>query len=238
MPLPGSPLGWLPCTKLRFPALKHRTFDNGGYANVILLLQNYSPVKLLTSGQILSGAVILFTGASGYAAGHWVANLQRITENPLYTKLGEVGVSVNIDGFFCSDQENYGLFSADRKSISLCVEPHSSSGESVQSTLRHEAWHVLQACYNSKHKKKIPDYDDPQGLPDGNGLFFTTDEFKQFFYVDGGPKDFLGKDRYDRIIADYPDDQEKGELEAASAEQFFADQLIANWLDTYCQKKG
>ena len=195
-------------------------------------------MKSVSSKQVLLGAVFLFVGACGYAAGHWVANYQRITENPLYSTLGEVGVSVNIDGIFCTDQEKYGLFDPETKTISLCVEPHSGSGESVQTTLRHEAWHVLQACFNSANQKKSKDYPDGQGLPDSSGVFFTPEEYNNYFFTKNGPKEFLGKESYDRIIADYPDDQEKSELEAASAEIYFADQVIANWIDNYCQKSN
>jgi len=194
-------------------------------------------MNLLSSGKILGAALFAFIGFTGYAVGQYVANYQRITENPLNKTLEYAGVEVNIDGFLCKDQFNYGLFNPETKSISLCLSLHSSTGESVQSTLRHEAWHVLQAYYNSKNKVKVKEYKDLQGLPDGNGEFFTSEEYNSYFSVTGGPKSYLTKDKYEEVLSNYPDDRESSELEAVSAETYFADQVIANWIDTYCQEK-
>ena len=193
-------------------------------------------MNLLSSRKILSVALLAFCGFTGYAVGQYVANYERITENPLYNSLLYAGVEVNIDGFLCKNQEYYGLFDSETNSISLCLSPHSSNGESVQSTLRHEAWHVLQACYNSKNKVKVKGSEELQGLPDGQGVFFTPEEYNSYFGVDGGPRSYLSKDKYEEVLSNYSDEKESSELEAASAETYFADQVIANWIDTYCQE--
>lgn len=184
---------------------------------------------------IFYSASLFFVGTLGFALGYGNANIKRIEENPLYSQLEKVGVNVETDGFFCSDNSKYGLFNPETRSIALCIELHGKGGESVQSTLRHEAWHVLQSCYNSSNKKKIEGFQYEKGLPNGYGVFFTPEEYNQTFGVENGPIEFLGKEDYDQVIGAYPDDQEQSELEARSAELFYGDIIIASWINEFCQ---
>jgi hypothetical protein len=184
----------------------------------------------------LSGSVIIFSALSGFAGGVWFSNYKRISESPLFSALEDIGVTVTVDGINCESKAQYGLFDMESKSIALCITPHDEAqSESIISTLRHEAFHVLQACYNSKELK----YDKNgkvinKGLPNGSGTFFTDAEYEDYFKSKGA-KDYLGDEIYERVIADYPKEQEKPELEARSAEIFFGDQQISWWLNGYCR---
>ena len=181
-------------------------------------------------------SLAFFASTAGFAFGNWLANTRRIQENPIYDELSRIGIDVNIDGIGCANKDNYGTYSPTEKAVNLCLIPHNDNKyESVQSTFRHEGFHVLQSCYHNPVKVKNEDTGVLQGSPsDANGVFFTKDEFKRYFNASNS-KEFLGQDFYEGIIGDYPKEQEPAELEARVVELSLSDNVVANYLNTYCK---
>ncbi len=185
---------------------------------------------------VLAGSAGLLLIVSGFSLGTWYSNFKRISESPLYAALLNAGISVNIDGINCQDKASYGLFDSDNQALNICLTPHDEAkAESVLSTLRHEGFHVLQACYNSKEIKLGKDGKIlTKGVPKGSGTFFSNEEFKDYFKAQSF-KDFLGEDVYEFVIGSYDKEKEAPELEARASEIFFGDQQIAWWISSYCK---
>ncbi|MEA5400067.1 hypothetical protein VB734_08450 [Synechococcus sp. BA-124 BA4] len=106
----------------------------------------------LTSSQrfavLISSIIVLLIG--GYAV-HTTTVEATIKANPVLSAVAKTGTEVKIKHFDCGDI--YGYYDSSIDTLQICTAVHDDQLiSSKESTIRHEAWHLVQACSAVKSK--------------------------------------------------------------------------------------
>ena len=94
------------------------------------------------------------------------------TEMDLLNYFEEVGGRVYFDSQLCKESPAYGLM-VGGNTIHICTAAHKGDTEELKDTIRHEVWHVVQAC------KGGPISQDPiQAIVKANAQGWTGQGYK------------------------------------------------------------
>lgn len=136
-----------------------------------------------------------------------------IKANPLLQTAREYNVIVDVKYFGCGNV--YGTYDASSEILTICNSAHTgkSTFESRESTIRHEIWHVIQACngFNQTREKG-------NVIPVRSSTLFSYEL----------PDDLAG------FVNQYPVEVREIEEEAVRAETFLSDYLIEAELRSHC----
>lgn len=73
-----------------------------------------------------------------------------LLNSPVLNVVADTGTTVIVDGSACKSGGYMGryVFNPDTKTdfLELCLDPHNGDYTELADTIRHEAWHVVQAC--------------------------------------------------------------------------------------------
>ena len=67
------------------------------------------------------------------------------THRDLLNQLESMGGVVYVDSHLCDEVNAYGLQRGHE--VHLCTKPHKGNVAEMENTIRHEVWHIVQACY-------------------------------------------------------------------------------------------
>lgn len=138
---------------------------------------------------------------------------QTIKSNPLLKMARLSETSVKIYYLFCGD--TYGTYDTSTDTLTICSTAHSGDQilSSRESTIRHEVWHIVQACEYAFQNNKWG------GITPVKNLFLDTQTL---------PNDVR------QLLNNYPPSDSKIEEEAFKAETFLSDYLIAEVFSDKC----
>lgn len=169
--------------------------------------------KLRFKYPVLVIAVVLIVSTGGYAI-YTTAVESTIKANPILSAVAKTGAKVKIKHFNCGNM--FGFYDSGTNTLQICTSVHDDQlFSSKESTIRHEAWHLIQAC--STVKTKNDEWGnfavvEPRLLADKS---LTSDEVK--------------------YIADNYDADSRGiESEALLAEMHLTDGQIIQFIDDKC----
>ncbi|MEB3185778.1 MAG: hypothetical protein VKM97_07835, partial [Cyanobacteriota bacterium] len=164
---------------------------------------------------ITTSAVVLLTSA--YAI-YTTAVEATIKSNPVLAAVAATGTTIQIKHFNCGD--TYGYYDSGSDTLEVCTAVHDDQlFSSKESTIRHEAWHLVQACSSIKKKN------DPWGnlvlvdTPLLTGKTLSSDEEKY-------------------IAENYELESHKIESEALLAETYLTDGQIIQAIEKKCNFSG
>lgn len=173
-----------------------------GYLNPRLQAKAQNYVGLTCAAVVLPSLVYLF------------AVDQTIKSNALLKLARESNTSVKVEYLFCGD--TYGTYDSSSDTLTICSTAHNSSTtfNSRESTIRHEVWHIVQACAQAKRSKQWGGFTTikPAGL-DSHEVPLEVKE----------------------ALKEYPVDSQEVEKEAFLAEAFLSDYLIEKEFRMQCQ---
>jgi hypothetical protein len=160
---------------------------------------------------------VLATLLAGYAV-HTFTVETMIKQNPVLAAVSATGTRIRIKHFNCEGL--YGYYDVFADEIQICTGAHSNQLESSkESTIRHEAWHVVQACAS------IIDKDDEWG----NFVVVNPPEIKS---------KVLSADDEAFIKEFYPKEQWNTEREARLVELYMTDKDVIDTLRSRCDFTG
>jgi hypothetical protein len=136
-----------------------------------------------------------------------------IMQNPVVAAVAATGTKIRIKHFNCEDMHGYYEVMSD--TMQICTAAHGNQLEtSKESTIRHEAWHVVQACASAK---KDDEWGDLVAL---NPPILLNAK--------------LSGDDEELIRESYPMEEWNTEREARLAELFMTDMNVIEYLQEYC----
>ncbi len=96
----------------------------------------------------LGGVLVLVIGAYALYTSTVEATIK---SNPVLAAVSATGTTIRIKHFNCGDM--YGIYDSGSDSLEICTAAHDNQlFSSKESTIRHEAWHLVQACSAVKTK--------------------------------------------------------------------------------------
>jgi hypothetical protein len=204
---------------LRDSAIERAPSGNFMATPGIILLGNKRPLlffKIVKTQKRIIGIVlitILAISISVYAV-YTITVENMIMQNPVVAAVVATGTKVKIKHFNCED--SYGFYDVNSDTMQICTAAHDDQLESSkESTIRHEAWHVVQACASVASK------DDEWGN-----------------LVTLNPPNLINaslSDDDEEFIRDtYPAEEWKTEREARLAELFMTDKNVIEYLQKHC----
>ncbi len=157
-------------------------------------------------------AVMLAIIISGYAV-HTFTVEGMIMQNPVVAAVAATGTKIKIKHFNCEGM--YGYYEVASDTMQICTAAHDNQLEtSMESTIRHEAWHVVQACASAKNDGEW-----------GNLAVLSPPSLLNAK---------LSDDDEELIRASYPMEEWNTEREARLAELFMTDRIVVKYLEDYC----
>ncbi len=97
---------------------------------------------------VLGGLLVLVMGAYALYTSTVEATIK---SNPVLAAVAATGTEIRIKHFNCGDM--YGFYDSGTDSLEICTAVHDDKlFSSKESTIRHEAWHLVQACSAVKTK--------------------------------------------------------------------------------------
>ncbi len=138
---------------------------------------------------------------------------QTIRSNPLLQMARDSKTSVKVEYLFCGN--TYGTYDSSSDTLAICNSAHDgkSTFSSRESTIRHEVWHIVQACAEVKRSGKW-------------GGFSPVDSSILATY--SLPRELS------EVVNSYPKDSRVIEEEAFKAETFLSDYLIQQEFSAQC----
>jgi hypothetical protein len=141
---------------------------------------------------------------------------QTLKANPLLKLARESNTSVRVEYLFCGD--TYGTYDSGSDTLMICSTAHNNSStfRSPESTIRHEVWHIIQACAQARQTRSWGGFIPikPPKLANNE----LPEELKE-------------------ALKGYPADSQDVEKEAFLAETFLSDYLIAEEFKNQCHVK-
>jgi hypothetical protein len=113
---------------------------------IAFILDAFKPHKKISYAL----GVLLLLVISAYAL--YTATVEAtIKSNPVLAAVAATGTEIRIKHFNCGDM--YGFYDSGTDSLEICTAVHDDNlFSSKESTIRHEAWHLVQACSAVKTK--------------------------------------------------------------------------------------
>lgn len=138
---------------------------------------------------------------------------QTIRSNPLLQMARDSKTSVKVEYLFCGS--TYGTYDSSSDTLTICNSAHDgkSTFSSRESTIRHEVWHIVQACVEAKRSGKWG------GFSPVESSILTTYSL---------PREIS------EVVNSYPKDSRVTEEEAFKAETFLSDYLIQQEFSAQC----
>jgi hypothetical protein len=157
----------------------------------------------------------LSLGVLGICISYLIGVDQTIKSNPLLQMVRNSSTSVDIQYAFCG--ENYGSYDIQNDILAICSTAHDgkSTFSSRESTIRHEVWHVIQACDHAGQVGKWGEISTIEG--------HSLDELPL-------PAEVIS------ALETYSADDKLLEAQAFRAETYLSDYLIQQEFKTYCTK--
>lgn len=110
-----------------------------------------SPLGRFRTKHYAVGAIIVVFLLTGSYAIHTTAVESTIKANPILASVAKAGVEVKIKHFDCGNM--FGFYDSSTNTLQVCTSVHDDQlFSSKESTIRHEAWHLVQACSAVKSK--------------------------------------------------------------------------------------
>ena len=142
-----------------------------------------------------------------------IAEDRTIMQNPILASVESTSTKVLIKHSGCDD--TYGYYDLDSNQLVICTAIHGSTWDtSKESTIRHEAWHLVQACVAGRDNQgRLVDLTvvNHPGLID-KSLDAETEE----------------------TVKSYPEEQHLTEREARLAELYLTDKQVIDGLVEHC----
>ncbi len=156
--------------------------------------------------------VVVVLPISCYGA-YRIAEDRTIMQNPILASVESTSTKVLIKHSGCDD--TYGYYDLDSNQLVICTAIHGNTWDtSKESTIRHEAWHLVQACVAGR---------------DNEGKLVDLVVVNHPGLIDKS----LGADIQD-IVNSYPEDQRLTEGEARLAELYLTDKQVIDGLVEHC----
>jgi hypothetical protein len=126
-----------------------------GRRSVQELMPRIPPIKGKGKTFVFSLGALLVILVGSYAI-YTTTVESTIKSNPVLAAVSATGTTVRVKHFNCG--ETYGYYDSGADTLEICTAVHDDQlFSSKESTIRHEAWHLVQACSSVKSK------DDPWG---------------------------------------------------------------------------
>jgi len=159
----------------------------------------------------------LSLGVLGICISYLIGVDQTIKSNPLLQMVRDSNTSVNIEYAFCG--EYYGYYDVSNDILMICSSAHDgkSTFSSRESTIRHEVWHIIQACDHAAQVGKWGEISTIEG--------HSLDELPLTAEIISA-------------LENYSADDKLLEAQAFRAETYLSDYLIEQEFKTYCTKSA
>jgi hypothetical protein len=100
--------------------------------------------RIRTNNVFAAIAILVILLIAGYAI-HTTAVEATIKANPVLAAVAKTGTNIKIKHFYCGDM--YGFYDSAIDTLQICTAVHDDQlFSSKEATIRHEAWHLVQAC--------------------------------------------------------------------------------------------
>lgn len=163
-------------------------------------------------GLVLLSFVVVVLPISCYGA-YRIAEDRTIMQNPILASVESTSTKVLIKHSGCDD--TYGYYDLDSNQLVICTAIHGNTWDtSKESTIRHEAWHLVQACVAGR---------------DNEGRLVDLVVVDHPALIDKS----LDADTLE-IVNAYPEDQHLTEGEARLAELYLTDKQVIDGLVEHC----
>jgi len=125
---------------------RHRHHRRSVQETITFLLSALKPHKKFS--YVFGGLLVLVIGAYALYTSSVEATIK---SNPVLAAVSATGTEIRIKHFNCGDI--YGYYDSGTDSLEICTAVHDDKlFSSKESTIRHEAWHLVQACSAVKTK--------------------------------------------------------------------------------------
>jgi hypothetical protein len=104
----------------------------------------YQRRQVVTNNVLAVIAILTLLLTAGYAV-HLATVESTIKTNPVLAAVARTGTNIKIKHFYCGDM--YGFYDSAVDTLQICTAVHDDQlFSSKEATIRHEAWHLVQAC--------------------------------------------------------------------------------------------
>ena len=160
----------------------------------------------------LASFVVVVLPISCYGA-YRIAEDRTIMQNPILASVESTSTKVLIKHSGCDD--TYGYYDLDSNQLVICTAIHGNTWDtSKESTIRHEAWHLVQACVAGRDNEgRLVDF----AVVDHPALIDKSLDAEIEATVNG-----------------YPEEQHLTEREARLAELYLTDKQVIDGLVEHC----